>query len=254
MFQIPFQRCQEVDFNNVSNSFRSLLQTVQSELSSIDESDLVLLNEIRSKAVSSTGPTDESRQSILRYHYHVSNLAPRLRGYENDMKLLFCWSGGIAPEASIRTTCIFTDWACFLWNLAALESLGGCSSSRDTDDGSRVSCRHFQQAAGIFEFIRESVLPHITGPRNASISRAGLEFAKNIMLGQAQLCFYEKALRDRRQGRMQAATIAKVSCQVSAFFTSAMQCATDSELQNCLEAVCKNNTEYNAYLFAGLTH
>ena len=64
--------------------------------------------------------------------------------------------------------------------MAAQESMRGATLKRDTDESIRIACKHFQSAAGIFEFIRAAILPNIKDLSCSTISEAGLQMSKNV--------------------------------------------------------------------------
>ena len=79
-----------------------------------------------------------------------------------------------------------------LWNLGALESQRGAKIDRSSEEGIRNASKHFQQAAGIFEHIRKNLTPHFQGTLVSGLTEEGLHMSVQLMLAQAQLCFYEK--------------------------------------------------------------
>ena len=152
---------------------------------------------------------DQSGVSVLqRLNKQYESVAPRLNGYQIELKASFKWIDAFKASKSIITTCFYTDWACFVYNLAALECQAGIRVDRETDEGIKLANKHFQQSAGYFDYILTNILPKCkvstttTNTNNTSNSTSligltpqGLEMLKTIMLAQAQLCFYEKVKR-----------------------------------------------------------
>eukprot|EP00753_Platysulcus_tardus_P004545 PLAT12543.15.p1 GENE.PLAT12543.15~~PLAT12543.15.p1 ORF type:complete len:746 (-),score=421.35 PLAT12543.15:63-2300(-) len=70
------------------------------------------------------------------------------------------------------------------------------ASERGTQEGIKAACRAFCTAAGYFTYLKDSVLPEISGPVPSDLSADGLNMAINLMLAQAQACFYESAVKN----------------------------------------------------------
>ena len=78
----------------------------------------------------------------------------------------------------------------------AIESTLSTRVERSTDEGTKTAFKHYQQAAGYFDFIL-SLLPHCSILTTSSqtfpcLTQPGVKFAKDLMLAQAQFCFYER--------------------------------------------------------------
>ena len=74
--------------------------------------------------------------------------------------------------------------------------------------------------------------------------------AKNLMLSQAQLCFYEMAVKERKAGNMKAPVLAKIARQSSIFFATTKKNCEHTNIQLALDPTWKAMCEFNAQLFA----
>jgi programmed cell death 6-interacting protein len=110
----------------------------------------------------------------------------------NEFRVSFRWQDGFRTSKIVMSNCMYVDWACFVWNLAALESQLGSKIERATDEGIKTANKHFQQAAGYFDFIITRILPQCTGSLLVGLSQNAILMSRDLMLSQAQLCFYEK--------------------------------------------------------------
>ena len=131
-----------------------------------------------------------------------------------------------------------------MWSLGAQESLKGAKIVRDSDEGIRSSCKHFQTAAGIFDFILTTISPHLPARCCITLSKPSLLLAKNLMLAQGQMCFYEKSIKDRKAGNMKPAIIAKLSAQTCCFYEEANKYSMDVELGRIIDPSWKIHTEF----------
>lgn len=190
--------------------------------------DIASLEHYRLAATSVTEPSESGQQHLLRYCQQLRSFAPRFVGLEAQLKVSLTWSDafGLSLKASSHT--FYMDLACCLWNLAAFESLMGARLDRTNEEGLKAANRHFQQAAGYIEYIRQHVLSHLAPLGNyPCLSEDGLNMVKHLMLAQGQLCYYEKAVKDKKRDStaMKASIIAKLAKQTSVFYhTTSVAC------------------------------
>lgn len=71
------------------------------------------------------------------------------------------------------------------------------------------------------------------------------------MLAQAQVCFYEKAVRDRKSGGMKATIICKLASQASKFFQSALSFARLGAMPGTLDVSYTATLQFQAECFNG---
>ena len=121
---------------------------------------------------------------------------PRLDGFRDQMDWSFAWGEAFSTsKREVKSNSMYFDWGSVMWSLGAQESLKGAKTTRDSDEGIRISCKHFQTAAGIFDFILTNVLPHLPPKCCITLSAPSLQLVKNLMLAQGQMCFYEKSIK-----------------------------------------------------------
>jgi programmed cell death 6-interacting protein len=151
---------------------------------------------IRNNAIFVNGSSGQlGFHNILRYNYHMSSISKRLSGYESEIKFAFTWVDSFQPSKRTQTGSLHHDWACVLWNLAALESNRGAHVDRSTNEGIRTASLHFQQAAGVFAILKNDIVPKIQGVKSQEFNDHFLGTLLDLNLAQAQICFYEKAVR-----------------------------------------------------------
>ncbi|XP_078702599.1 tyrosine-protein phosphatase non-receptor type 23-like [Branchiostoma floridae x Branchiostoma belcheri] len=154
--------------------------------------------------------------SVLRKYYgQLQYLQSRFpMGEGGDAAVPFTWSdvysGKLITSADIRF-----EQASILYNLAALHSILGSTDNRMSEEGMKVSCTHFQCAAGAFSYLRD----HFGSLPTPDTSFDMLNFYINLMLGQAQECLLEKSMQDNRKPSL----VARISMQVVAFYTQGLR-------------------------------
>jgi len=215
--------------------------------------DASILEQCREDSIRLTEPTDANIQQLLRYHQALEAVVPRLDGYESELKVNFPWIDGFNRKRKISSSSFYFEWAVVTWNLASLESIRGSRIDRTSDDGIKQANKAFSNAAGYVDFIKDRISSHIRGGSISPLSAEGLELASQLMLAQAQLCFYEKGVRDKKAGSatLKAAIIAKLAQQVSVFFAKAAKACTSETLHTILDSSWTAHTDFQCKCFAG---
>ena len=93
------------------------------------------------------------------------------------------------------TTDIKHEMACVLFNIGGLHMNLGASDNRQTADGMKMSCSHFQCAAWAFQQLNEKY----PQPRETDLCYELVKFLGTISLAQAQECILEKSIIDGRK-------------------------------------------------------
>lgn len=173
-------------------------------------------------------------------------MVPRLNGYQSELRVQFQWTDGFRASKSAVSNCLFIDWACLLWNLAALESQLGARMERGTDEGVKNASKHFQQAAGILEYVLVNVLPYCSSNPLSALTLSGLTMGRDLMLAQAQLCFFEKAVRDKNAGKMKPGVVAKLAVQTAVYFDQVKASCGQDPLNATLDPSWVYHTEFQS--------
>lgn len=125
--------------------------------------------------------------------------------------------------------------------LAALYSALGSAESRSEKESIKRATAWFQNAAGVLQYIIDNLVEptaHLTPP-SADLHPRLLSCLKDLMLAQAQECFWQKAVVDR----LKDATIAKLAEKVADFYASALQAVSES--------TAKDASHKNAHIDTG---
>lgn len=111
-----------------------------------------------------------------------------------------------------------------LYNLASLYSQLASSSSRTTAIGLKTACNYFCAAAGVLNYLKESVIPELRSTPPEDMDIITLECVEQLMLAQAQECFWLKAVVDGHKDSL----VAKLAVKVSDFYDAAGEFAIKS--------------------------
>lgn len=118
-----------------------------------------------------------------------------------------------------------------LYNLAALYCQLAASTSHADPDGLKTAASYYAQAAGVLKNVREVVLPDadLNGSTGQllpdDLDTATLETLEELMLAQAQECFWLRAVSEQYKD----ATIAKLAARVSDLYGNASDAAVRSD-------------------------
>ena len=112
-----------------------------------------------------------------------------------------------------------------LWNLAALYSQLAVSLNRSTSEGLKTACNYFCQAAGVLSHIRTEIIPDMRTLPPDDMDTMTLESLQQLMLAQAQECFWSKAVKDGLKDGL----IAKLAAKVSDLYDQAAEFGTKSD-------------------------
>uniref|UniRef100_A0A7N4UYG7 Tyrosine-protein phosphatase non-receptor type 23 n=1 Tax=Sarcophilus harrisii TaxID=9305 RepID=A0A7N4UYG7_SARHA len=96
----------------------------------------------------------------------------------------------------------------------------------------KVSCTHFQCAAGAFTYLQE----HFPHSYSVDMSHQILNLNINLMLGQAQECLLEKSMLDNRKSFL----VARISAQVVVYYKEACRALENPETASLLGKVQKD--------------
>lgn len=112
-----------------------------------------------------------------------------------------------------------------LYNLASLYSQLAVSLSRSTSEGLKSACNYFCQAAGVISHIKREVIPELRTLPPEDMDMMTLESLQQLLLAQAQECFWSKAVKDGLKDGL----IAKLAAKVSDLYDQAAEFGTKSD-------------------------
>ncbi|XP_008828869.1 tyrosine-protein phosphatase non-receptor type 23 isoform X2 [Nannospalax galili] len=185
------------------------------------------------------------RKYLGQLHYLQSRV-PMSSGQEAAVTVT--WTE-IFSGKSVAHEDIKYEQACILYNLGALHSMLGAMDKRVSEEGMKVSCTHFQCAAGAFAYLRE----HFPQAYSVDMSRQILTLNVNLMLGQAQECLLEKSMLDNRKSFL----VARISAQVVDYYKEACRALENPDTASLLGRIQKDwkkLVQMKIYYFAAVAH
>jgi programmed cell death 6-interacting protein len=132
---------------------------------------------------------------------------------------------GYNTERPISQNNLRFELANVLYNLAALYSQLAVASNRGSGDGLKKACNYFCLAAGVLYHLNTVVIPDMRAAPPEDMDSSTLESLQQLLLAQAQECFWQKAVMDGYKD----ASIAKLAAKVSDFYGTAGDWGVKSE-------------------------
>jgi programmed cell death 6-interacting protein len=117
------------------------------------------------------------------------------------------------------------ELANILFNLAALYSQLAYALNRTTSDGLKQACNYLSQSAGVLAHLRKDIIPDLRASPPEDMDEMTLQSLEELMLAQAQECFWQKAVKDG----LKDASIARLAAKVSDFYADAGDYAVKSD-------------------------
>ena len=178
----------------------------------------------------------ESVKLLLRYYRLLCAMRIRFGTVVEDAEewAPFTWKDAFKPSEKTSRPELNFEIACVLFNLAAALSYAASLENRATTSGLRAACASFQSAAGALEALA-ALLPlgdeHERGAEvTTDLHPRAVRAWRDLMLAQAQQCFYLKAVLDQ----VKPSVVAKLAAQVSTFYEEATASLQHAELRQKL--------------------
>uniref|UniRef100_A0A8C3LZM7 Tyrosine-protein phosphatase non-receptor type 23 n=1 Tax=Chrysolophus pictus TaxID=9089 RepID=A0A8C3LZM7_CHRPC len=183
----------------------------------------------------------EGCSTLRKYFGQLHYLQSRIpMGAEQEAAVPIAWTE-IFSGKTVTHEDIKYEQACILYNLG--------ESWETSCPGMKVSCTHFQCAAGAFTYLRD----HFPHSYSVDMSHQILNLNINLMLGQAQECLLEKSMLDNRKSFL----VARISAQVVDYYKEACRALENSETASLLGKIQKDwkkLVQMKIYYFAAVAH
>ncbi|KAH8602438.1 BRO1-like domain-containing protein [Bisporella sp. PMI_857] len=178
--------------------------------------DLEVIDSLRKDAVNVREPHNSGIKKIEAYAGQLTWMGGK---FPIDIGADFTWypSLGYNTERPISENNLKFELANVLYNLAALYSQLAIASNRGTTEGLRSASNYYCQGAGVISHLKTAIIPEMRASPPDDMDDATLESILNLLLAQAQECFWQKAVMDGYKD----ASIAKLAARVSDLYAAA---------------------------------
>lgn len=197
---------------------RQYLAYQYSERQAVDnEDDLHLVQQMRNDIERTVDSLDARRDLLQRYYRALCIMESRfpISSEKEDINTVsFTWYDAFKNKKAMQQNIDF-EKASILFNLAATQSQLGLNADRSSPNGIKQACSAFQAAAGAFGYLRDNIsMKASVGASTVDISAECAGMLERLMLAQAQECFFEKVISDKKP----AALCSKVARQVCLYY------------------------------------
>ncbi|CAG8477414.1 9472_t:CDS:10, partial [Racocetra persica] len=184
--------------------------------------DLRILDELRTDCLN----LEVHQNALYRLQKYYGQLVFIGAKFPIDVGIEFPWYSAFPnnEKKPVAHKNFYYERACVLFNIGAMYSKLGISESRLTPEGVKRACQYFQNAAGCFKHLDNVVVPEMRILPTSDMSSAALNVLMNIMLAQAQECFWQKAVYEK----LKDGNVAKLASQVSTYYETAFELATNN--------------------------
>ncbi|KAK0171286.1 hypothetical protein PV328_009034 [Microctonus aethiopoides] len=165
---------------------------------------------------------ESSLEVIYSYYDQLCALEGKIPTHE--LQIPFKWKDAFdrtifGGKLSLTISTITYEKLCVLFNIAALQSSIASSQSLDSDEGLKLAAKLFQQAAGIFNYLKGNVMLAIQQEPTPDMTPDTLSALSALMLAQAQEIFVYKAMHDS----MKDTVIARLAAQTEELYADALK-------------------------------
>ncbi|KAI7827435.1 BRO1-like domain-containing protein [Gamsiella multidivaricata] len=189
------------------------------------QDDFRVLDELRADIVN-LEPHQNALNRLLKYQAQLVFISSK---FPIDTGIEFPWALVNSTDKKMYSfRNMYYERACICFNIAAMYSQLGNNEIRSTAEGLKRAYSHFQNAAGVFQHLRDTIIPELRIAPTVDISSAALTVYVQLMLAQAQECFWQKGALDQIKDGL----VAKLAAMVADYYDAASEGATHSSVSS----------------------
>ncbi|KRZ98118.1 Apoptosis-linked interacting protein [Trichinella sp. T8] len=241
LLAVPLKKSSEVDMAGPLHTYIS--STYSTDECPTDSYAIEEFNKLRNKVC--CGPLDKQEsglQQLYRYYDQLVCIEGKLPLTPTEIPIPFKWKEAfersLFGKASLTISSGSYEKACVLFNIAAMQSQVAAMQRLDDDDDLKLAARLFQQSAGIFAYLKDTVMSLVGQEPTIDMMPNTLAILSALMLAQAQEIFFLKASKDHNK----PAVIAKIAAECAAMYYEVNKMLSKDNIKNLWE---------KAYLMSG---
>ena len=186
--------------------------------------DLVAIDQLRTDAINVQEPHQSGIRKLAEYAAQLQWISGK---FPIDIGADFTWYPALGYNTSnpVTQNNLQFERANILYNLSSLYSQMASTSRCDTSvAGLKRACNYYCAAAGVLKYLHESVIPELRSTPPEDMDAMTLACLEQLMLAQAQECFWLKAAQDKGKDSV----VARLAASVSDYFDAAAEFGTKS--------------------------
>ncbi|PGH32621.1 programmed cell death 6-interacting protein [[Emmonsia] crescens] len=186
--------------------------------------DLLIIDRLRTDAINVQEPHVSGVSRLVAYAAQLKWLGGK---FPIDVGVEFSWypAFGFNTSRPISQNNLRFELANILFNLAALYSQLAVSISGTDPENLKIACKYLCNAAGVLVHLRTDILPDLRSSPPEDMDEMTLRSLEELLLAQAQECFWQKAVKDG----LKDASIARLAAKVSDLYANAGDCGIKSD-------------------------
>ncbi|KAK9765041.1 bck1-like resistance to osmotic shock [Basidiobolus ranarum] len=232
---IPSKRTDEVDWT------APLKEYITAKYQDDPEKYLTEVNTINQlrQDMRFSGKDIAGRDVLYRYYGQLELLDLRFPINENNIKITFTWYDTFTGKSTSQFSLAY-EKACTIFNMASTLSAIASSQVRSEPESMNQALNYFQASAGMFIYINENFL-HAP---STDLSQDIVQILSQLMLSQAQECFIEKSIGEKKKDSL----IADLANQASWSYGSIVEALNKGVAKTALSrgwyVICQTKQKY----------
>ncbi|CAG9863793.1 unnamed protein product [Phyllotreta striolata] len=223
LLSVPLKKPSDVD---IITPLKNLIQSRYSTADKPEDCSEAVneFSKLRNNAIWKAFEKYESSLEII-YGYYDQLVALESKIPPNELQVPFKWKDAFdkgnlfGSRLSLTISSLSYEKVCILFNIAALQSSVASAQSVENDEGLKLAAKLLQQAAGIFNHLKSTVMLSIQQDPTPDLNPDTLGALSQLMLAQAQQIFVHKAIHDN----MKDSIVAKLACQCEDLYAEALK-------------------------------
>lgn len=230
---------------------KSVLTYIRSTYSDreADESadDCEMVNALRAEIAGlSTAGNASAREALIKYFCCLTSIETRfpISKEKGHIQLTFTWFDAFDKKKKSQINIHF-EKAAVLFNLACVISQMAIACDRTTGDGLKQACHLYQEAAGVFAFLRERESNKVDSPPPTDLSNDCVALLEKLMLTQAQECVFNKAVIEGKS----ASLLARLAKQQTIMYSEVERAFASGSLASYFDKSWLAHTQMKASVY-----
>ncbi|XP_059054512.1 programmed cell death 6-interacting protein [Achroia grisella] len=249
---VPFKKSSDVD---IVKPLKNLIQsTYNTGESNEDYSEA--LNELSRLRTNAIWKVFEKSSLDVIYSYYDQLVRLESKIPPQEVQIPFKWKdafdkGSIfGGRMSLTISSLAYERMCILFNIAAMQSTIAAQQPLDTEDSLKLAAKHFQQAAGVFAYLKANIMMAVHQETTPDLNPDTLNALSQLMLAQAQEVIVYKCIRDE----MKKSMVAKVCAQCEELYTDVLRALQKEPMRSLWDRDWIPTITAKQMAFRGLTH
>ncbi|KAA8907826.1 BRO1-like domain-containing protein [Sphaerosporella brunnea] len=214
ILDIPFRQSMPLE---LSSAVKQYISTKYDQHPDMFAADLAAIDQLRNDAIHVQEPHQSGIRKLAEYAAQLQWISGK---FPIDIGADFIWypALGYNTNKPMTQNNLQFERANILCNLAALYSQLGTSLRSDISaSGLKAACNYYCASAGVLKYLHQSVIPELRSTPPEDMDAMTLACLEQLMLAQAQECFWLKAVQDENKDSV----IARLAASVSDYYDTA---------------------------------